>query len=160
MTLDLLSGMSVAEQAHEASKADATPKPYSPAHLATYPHAVSGLDLPSPAVLAGTMAPFAPSMTSIFPRFTYPDINFLIYLFGRRYRRLLGDRAAAIARERSQGTPDARVNWAGAALGSYYASVRKALVVAIVARAVAALAGLGLLGWWARVRWALYKARH
>ncbi|WAQ84571.1 hypothetical protein PtA15_5A141 [Puccinia triticina] len=31
----------------------------------------------------------APSITSIFPRFTHPDINALIWLLGRRYRNLI-----------------------------------------------------------------------
>lgn len=100
--------------------------------LATYPHAISALD-PTSQMPIATM--FAPSMASIFPRFAYYDINALIWLFGYRYRRTIK-------------TPPheyARVNWQGMSIGSYYAAVRRALVVAVVLRAVAAVGGLSWL---------------
>ena len=31
----------------------------------------------------------APSLTSVFPRFTYPDVNFWIWVFGKRYREVV-----------------------------------------------------------------------
>lgn len=33
-------------------------------------------------------------------------------------------------------------------MGAYYSAVRRALVVAVVLRAVAAVAGVGWVGWW------------
>lgn len=30
-----------------------------------------------------------PSMTSVFPRFSYPDVNFWIWVFGKRYREVI-----------------------------------------------------------------------
>lgn len=35
------------------------------------------------------MASMAASMTSVFPRFSYPDVNFWIWVFGRRYRQII-----------------------------------------------------------------------
>ena len=40
-----------------------------------------------------------------------------------------------------------RINWTGSALNTFYAAVRKALVVVIVARAIFVLIGLVLGGW-------------
>ena len=76
----------------------------------------------------------APSMTSIFPTFRYPDINLFIWLFGARYRSLvrrwndrLSFRKSSSASEKAgssstsspprSGNPHAgRVNFAGMAL--------------------------------------------
>lgn len=66
---------------------------------------------------------------------TYPDINLLIWIFGFRYRRTLKQNPDSPSR--------ARVNWAGMSIGSYYAAVRRALVVAVVLRAITALTALG-----------------
>jgi len=41
-----------------------------------------------------------------------------------------------------------RINWSGQALSTFYASVRKALVVVIVARALSIIFGFALAGWW------------
>ncbi|KAL8293371.1 hypothetical protein RQP46_000072 [Phenoliferia psychrophenolica] len=71
MTLDLLSSMSLRPSSTGSS----------PSNLSTYPHAVTTLDLPTTG-----MSPLAPSMASIFPTFSYPDINLLIWIFGFRYR--------------------------------------------------------------------------
>lgn len=129
----------------------------------------------------------APSMTSIFPRFTCahlpfpslcplfsfgadresvdPDINFLIWLFGGRYRRLLkrwthshpsfpSSTSASNNPFNPSSAPqtpglnnpwsDRRVSWAGVALGQFYTAVRKALVVVILVRAV--VVGGGVVG--------------
>lgn len=120
----------------------------------------------------------APSMTSIFPRFTCenrsflvvpaaltdasadPDINFLIWVFGGRYRRLVkrwNDRRPPQTPGSAPLTPnpwsDRRVSWAGVALGQFYTAVRKALVVVILIRAVALGGGLaGLFVWASRTR--------
>lgn len=45
-----------------------------------------------------------------------------------------------------------RINWSGSALNTFYASVRKALVVVIVARALGILFGLAFSGWWLFMR--------
>ena len=106
----------------------------------------------------------APSMTSIFPTFSYPDINLFLWLFGFRYRYLVkrwGERLGVdsssassrpstpkLHRRRSSSIPmtpcgshalsahAGRVNFAGMALNQFYAAVRKALIVAVVMRAI------------------------
>ncbi|KAM0754860.1 hypothetical protein T439DRAFT_309686 [Meredithblackwellia eburnea MCA 4105] len=140
MTLDLLSSMALPPSARGTSPSD----------LSTYPHAVTTLD--------PQMSPFAPSMASIFPTFTYPDINLLIWLFGFRYRRLARQTVGRVPRvvEGPDGKSttvvvDPRVDWMGArVLGSYYSAVRRALVVAVVLRALTAGLGLGGGFWWLR----------
>ncbi|KAI3621943.1 nudix family hydrolase [Moniliophthora roreri] len=87
----------------------------------------------------------APSLASVFPRFSYPDVNFWIWVFGKRYREVVRGWEASI---RSGGVNDRRINWSGQALSTFYASIRKALVVVIVARALAIIFGLVLAGWW------------
>ncbi|EGG02051.1 uncharacterized protein MELLADRAFT_117629 [Melampsora larici-populina 98AG31] len=68
----------------------------------------------------------APSITSIFPRFTYPDVNALIWLLGGRYRNLLRSWQPAHQRHpRSRST---------LALTAFYTAVRKALMVAVILR--------------------------
>lgn len=146
MALDLLSSMALPPSSILSSGS-------SPSDLSTYPHAVTALDLPlsSPQT---AMSPFAPSLASIFPTFSYPDINFLIWLFGFRYRRLaratVGRVPKAPGREGGMGVElDPRVDWMGArVLGSYYSAVRRALVVAVVVRAMAALGGVWAIVWW------------
>jgi hypothetical protein len=49
---------------------------------------------------------------------------------------------------RSGGTNDRRINWTGSALNTFYASVRKALVVVFVGRALGLLFGLSFSVWW------------
>ncbi|GJN90242.1 hypothetical protein Rhopal_003241-T1 [Rhodotorula paludigena] len=152
MTLDLLSHLTI---------------PASPVDLSTYPYGLAALDTPlggwkGPAKQA-ELAPFAPAEASIFPRFSYPDINFLIWLFAFRYRRLLRHPSNASSRPTPPATPrpkapHSRVNWAGMSLNAYYAAVRRALVVAVLLRAVAAVGGLVAAGWWVRARLAGRKA--
>ncbi|KAI0734003.1 hypothetical protein C8Q72DRAFT_507111 [Fomitopsis betulina] len=86
----------------------------------------------------------APSLTSIFPRFSYPDVNFWIWVFGKRYRAVMRGWEASV---RAGGTNDRRINWTGSALTTFYAAVRKALVVVLVLRAIGVLVGL-LVGAW------------
>ena len=45
-------------------------------------------------------------------------------------------------------TSNPRINWSGSALSTFYAAIRKALVVVIVARALGVLFGLAFAGWW------------
>lgn len=89
---------------------------------------------------------------------SYPDINLLIYLFGWRYRRLLrsnpSSRPPTTPRTPSTSSiPTYRVNWAGMSLNAYYAAVRRALVVAVLMRAIAAIGTVGIGGWWIREWW-------
>ncbi|KAI0308023.1 hypothetical protein B0F90DRAFT_1832053 [Multifurca ochricompacta] len=86
-----------------------------------------------------------PSLTSVFPRFSYPDVNFWIWVFGKRYRQVIRDWEASL---RVGGANDARVNWTGAALTTFYAAVRKALVVVLVLRSIGVLCGLTFGVWW------------
>ncbi|KAI0768627.1 hypothetical protein BD413DRAFT_130527 [Trametes elegans] len=86
----------------------------------------------------------APSLASVFPRFGYPDVNFWIWVFGKRYRAVIRGWEASV---RAGGTNDRRINWTGSALTTFYAAVRKALVVVIVVRAIFVLLGFVLGGW-------------
>lgn len=95
------------------------------------------------------------SLSSVFPRFSIPDVNFWIWVFGRRYRAVLKAWEVSVIRSRMSlnrnGTPlapDRRINWSGQALSTFYGAVRKALVVVIVGRSVGILLALGLSGWW------------
>lgn len=94
-------------------------------------------------VLSGAPV-LAPSLTSVFPRFSYPDVNFWIWVFGKRYREVVRGWEASV---RAGGTNDRRINWTGSALNTFYAAVRKALVVVIVVRGIFLLVGLLLGGW-------------
>ncbi|KAF9015032.1 hypothetical protein BDQ17DRAFT_1340371, partial [Cyathus striatus] len=86
----------------------------------------------------------APSLASVFPKFSYPDVNFWIWVFGRRYREVVRGWEASLR----AGVNDRRINWSGSALNNFYAAIRKALVVVIVARALGILLGLGFAIWW------------
>ncbi|KIM26619.1 hypothetical protein M408DRAFT_330554 [Serendipita vermifera MAFF 305830] len=100
----------------------------------------------SPGGLVGSeIAPMATSMTSVFPRFSYPDVNFWIWVFGKRYRQIIHGWEESMS---AGGTNDRRINWTGSALQAFYAAVRKALVVVIVLRALGILTVLGISGWW------------
>jgi len=87
----------------------------------------------------------APSLAGVFPRFSYPDVNFWIWVFGKRYREVVRGWEASI---REGGSNDRRLNWSGTVLNNFYAAVRKALVVVIVLRAIGVLCGLLFAGWW------------
>jgi len=100
-------------------------------------------------------AAMMPSMASVFPRFSIPDVNFWIWVFGRRYRTVLKAWETSVIRSRMSinaqngvTSPDRRINWSGQALSTFYSAVRKALVVVIVGRSVGILVALGLSGWW------------
>lgn len=96
--------------------------------------------IPPDAALVLSGAPvMAPSLTSVFPRFSYPDVNFWIWVFGKRYREVVRGWEASV---RAGGSNDRRINWTGSALNTFYAAVRKALVVVIVVRGVFVLFGL------------------
>lgn len=84
-------------------------------------------------------------------------------MFGKRYREVVrgweasvraggvNDRRLVSILLTSRLTPDSscfnRINWTGSALNTFYAAVRKALVVVIVVRAIFVLLGLVLGGW-------------
>ncbi|WWC66899.1 uncharacterized protein I206_100806 [Kwoniella pini CBS 10737] len=83
-----------------------------------------------------------PGMTAVFPKFSYPDVNFWIWVFGRRYRQVIqGWENSVRGPDRAA---DRRVNWSGQALATFYSAVRQALVVAIIMRAL--LSGIGIAG--------------
>ncbi|KAG0703106.1 hypothetical protein DFH29DRAFT_917910 [Suillus ampliporus] len=90
----------------------------------------------------------APSLASVFPRFSYPDVNFWIWVFGKRYREVVRGWEASV---RGGGSNVRRINWSGTALNTFYAAVRKALIVVLVLRAIGVLVGLAFAGWWAFV---------
>lgn len=87
----------------------------------------------------------APSLASVFPRFSYPDVNFWIWVFGKRYREVIRGWESSV---RAGGVNDRRINWSGSALNTFYAAIRKALIVVIVGRALGILVGLGFALWW------------
>lgn len=58
----------------------------------------------------------APSMTSVFPRFSYVDINLWIWVFGWRYRAIIRGWEQALA---SGGRGERERNWSGLALGAF-----------------------------------------
>lgn len=90
-------------------------------------------------------------LSSVFPRFSYPDVNFWIWVFGRRYRSVIKGWEASLKGPIK--AADRRTNWSGAALATFYSAVRQALVVAIVIRAIVTGAlGVGI-GWWLLRRW-------
>ncbi|KAK8845418.1 hypothetical protein IAR55_006131 [Kwoniella newhampshirensis] len=90
-----------------------------------------------------------PGMTAVFPRFSYPDVNFWIWVFGRRYRQVVkGWESSVRGPDRAS---DRRVNWSGQALATFYSAVRQALLVTIIIRAL--LTGGGLAG----IAWLLLK---
>lgn len=79
MTLDLLSFMAM--EGHSASGS-----------VLKFPdHAdaddIMGVKLFSGDIRAAVLR--APSLTSVFPRFSYPDVNFWIWVFGKRYREVV-----------------------------------------------------------------------
>lgn len=79
----------------------------------------------------------APSITSIFPRFTYPDVNALIWLLGGRYRSLLR-RWQPVHQRHSRSR-------SSLALTAFYTAVRKALIVAVILRFVSLIGFLAFL---------------
>ncbi|KAI0691341.1 hypothetical protein BC835DRAFT_1360832 [Cytidiella melzeri] len=91
-----------------------------------------------------TIPVLAPSLTSVLPRFSYPDVNFWIWVFGKRYREVVRGWEASV---HAGGVNDRRINWTGSALNTFYAAVRKALVVVIVVRAIWILLGFVFGAW-------------
>jgi hypothetical protein len=72
-------------------------------------------------------------------------------VFGRRYRTVLKAWEAAVLRSRltlEGSANDRRINWSGQALSTFYAAVRKALIVVIVGRSVGILLSLIAVGMW------------
>ncbi|ORY25179.1 hypothetical protein BCR39DRAFT_471642 [Naematelia encephala] len=84
-------------------------------------------------------------MKAVFPRFSYWDVNFWIWVFGRRYRQVMkGWEASTHGPDRAAAR---RTNWSGAAMSTFYSAVRQALVVAIVIRGIAVGLGIGGASW-------------
>ncbi|KAJ7293192.1 hypothetical protein C8J57DRAFT_1444491 [Mycena rebaudengoi] len=141
MTLDLMSYMVLPAPTSkrnnsEANKPDSgSSSPISP--MLQLPYQTGGEGM--------RMEVVAPSLASVFPRFSYPDVNFWIWVFGKRYREVVRGWEASV---RGGGTNDRRINWSGSALSTFYAAIRKALVVVIVARALGVLFGVAFASWW------------
>ncbi|EJD04422.1 uncharacterized protein FOMMEDRAFT_140381 [Fomitiporia mediterranea MF3/22] len=110
-------------------------------HPASSPFSV---DYPRDEV-TGLGTSIAPSMTSVFPRFSYPDVNFWIWVFGKRYREVIRSWEASA---RNGGANDRRINWIGTAVNQFYAAVRKALIIVLILRAIGILVALGFGTWW------------
>ncbi|KAG9009518.1 hypothetical protein FRB94_014197 [Tulasnella sp. JGI-2019a] len=98
----------------------------------------------------GVKTVWTPSMTCVFPRFSIPDVNFWIWVFGKRYRDVIRGWELSM---RLGGSNDRRINWSGQALSAFYAAVRKALIVVIVLRVLGILTAVGLWSWWLYRRW-------
>ncbi|KAF8624781.1 hypothetical protein AX15_005671 [Amanita polypyramis BW_CC] len=135
MTLDLMSYMIYPPPNQRVCSPNVTPPPL--ALVMQLPYQSVAEDLRVDLV--------APSLASVFPRFSYPDVNFWIWVFGKRYREVIRGWDASL---RTGGVNDRRINWSGTALSTFYAAVRKALVVVIVGRALGILVGLAFAGWW------------
>lgn len=84
----------------------------------------------------------APSLTSVFPRFSYPDVNFWIWFFGWRYRNVVRGWESSVGTRMER-----KFNWSGLALGAFYCAVRRALVVAVVLRALGMLSAASVATW-------------
>ncbi|KAF8971458.1 hypothetical protein BDZ97DRAFT_1913936 [Flammula alnicola] len=142
MTLDLMSYMILplpaAPNRSGASSGRSSPTPSSPlSQVMQLPYQHVAEDF--------RMEYVAPSLASVFPRFSYPDVNFWIWVFGKRYREVIRGWEASV---REGGTNDRRINWSGSALNTFYAAIRKALVVVIVARALGVIFGVSFALWW------------
>ncbi|KAG6910554.1 hypothetical protein DXG01_009504 [Tephrocybe rancida] len=141
MTLDLMSYMIFAPPTSRFSN----PQEEDAESAASSP-LLGSMPLPYQAEFEGLrMDVVAPSLASVFPRFSYPDVNFWIWVFGKRYRSVVRGWEASV---RSGGTNDRRINWSGSALSTFYAAIRKALVVVIVARALGILFSVAFALWW------------
>lgn len=84
----------------------------------------------------------APSLTSVFPRFSYPDVNFWIWFFGWRYRNVVRGWEGSVGTRMER-----KFNWSGMALGAFYSAVRRALVVAVILRALGMLSAGSVAAW-------------
>ncbi|KAH7924016.1 hypothetical protein BV22DRAFT_1067642 [Leucogyrophana mollusca] len=155
MTLDLLANM-IPSADLPASSALPSPPPSVPSNQplsqrqsesTSEPQPFSGMQLPFYPVGGEGMRidTVAPSLASVFPRFSYPDVNFWIWVFGKRYREVVRGWEASM---RGGGSNDRRINWSGTTLNTFYAAVRKALIVVIVLRAIGVLFGLAFASWW------------
>ncbi|KAF5345870.1 hypothetical protein D9757_006281 [Collybiopsis confluens] len=145
MTLDLMSYM-IMPVPSSSNKPEIKTESRGMNSRTSSPFAPSVMHLPYHGTPEGLrMEVVAPSLASVFPKFSYPDVNFWIWVFGKRYREIVRGWEASI---RSGGVNDRRINWSGQALSTFYAAIRKALVVVIVARALGILFGLAFTGWW------------
>ncbi|KAL4400253.1 coenzyme A diphosphatase [Malassezia pachydermatis] len=92
------------------------------------------------------LAQKAPSTSEVFPRFTYPDVNFWIWMFGWRYRAIHRRWQESIGTELEH-----HAHWSGLAMAAFYSCVRRALVLTMVLRAMG-LVTLASLGTWFTLR--------
>lgn len=95
-----------------------------------------------------TSTPKAPGIVEVFPRFKYPDINLWIWVFGWRYRAILRKWRHSIGTELER-----KAHWSGLALAAFYSCVRRALIVALVLRALGlvSVVSFGAYAGWRRL---------
>nr|ODO04406.1 hypothetical protein L204_00765 [Cryptococcus depauperatus CBS 7855] len=97
--------------------------------------------------IKGKRPGIGPYMTAVFPTFTYPDVNFWIYVFSRRYCQVIRSWELSMQQHPPR-ISDRRINWSGQALATFYSAVRQALIVAIALRAFCVGSGVIGAGWW------------
>ncbi|KAG6817621.1 hypothetical protein H0H87_006249 [Tephrocybe sp. NHM501043] len=103
MTLDLMSYMIFPPPTSRFSN------PQEDADSAASSPLLGSMQLPYQAEFEGLrMDVVAPSLASVFPRFSYPDVNFWIWVFGKRYRSVVRGWEASV---RSGGTNDRRYDF-------------------------------------------------
>lgn len=106
MTLDFLAHMATYQMQRPARPAKRS------VMQAILEHAPSNWLLGKPASTA--LSRKAPSLVEVFPQFSYPDVNFWIWIFGWRYRMIQR------GWERSIGTEmERRTHWSGLALAAF-----------------------------------------
>ncbi|TIB33178.1 hypothetical protein E3P84_02276 [Wallemia ichthyophaga] len=80
---------------------------------------------------------------ALFPSFNSPDINLWMWVCGRRYRSIRRQWEQAA---RNPGSADRRKNWSGTIRAAHFATIRRALMFAVVFRILAAFTTLSILG--------------
>ena len=80
---------------------------------------------------------------ALFPSFNSPDINIWMWICGRRYRSIRRQWEQAA---QSPGSADKRKNWSGTIRAAHFATIRRALVFAVVFRIFAAFTTLSIIG--------------
>lgn len=176
MMLDLMSYMIFPPPSSKFSSTntrDGTSSPLSPVMQLPYQTDGEGL----------RMDVVAPSLASVFPRFSYPDVNFWIWyvtcFYPYRFKilpacpdfegssenatvkwsvggkqvyeqeeQMIAGRSSVLCNKWVYLTRMFSINWSGSALSTFYAAIRKALVVVIVARALGIIFGVAFAGWW------------
>ncbi|WFD32433.1 hypothetical protein MSPP1_003480 [Malassezia sp. CBS 17886] len=105
MTLDFLAHMSAHQRTRDASARSSMVDKI-------VRHALSSTLLGTPS--SSKTHNKAPSVVEVFPRFSYPDVNFWIWVFGWRYRTILNAWEGSIGTEMEY-----RAHWSGLALAAF-----------------------------------------